>query len=177
MKLKKRKKHSRLRGARTCGYGFRQKHKGRGNKGGHGMAGTGKRADHKKQKALIMAKKAGFETYFGKKGFTSRSFAKKKIKTINLEDIKANFSGNKIDLKNYKILGQGDGFKAEISAKSASKSAVEKMEKANGRIIIVGGEVEKKTENKKQATKLHNLSKQSKDSSTKQIKESETNKE
>jgi len=39
----KRKKASRIRGARTCGWGFRQKHKGHGNKGGVGMAGTGKR--------------------------------------------------------------------------------------------------------------------------------------
>jgi hypothetical protein len=41
---------------------------GHGNAGGFGMAGTGKRADHKKQKAEIIAKKAGAKSYFGKQG-------------------------------------------------------------------------------------------------------------
>lgn len=141
MKLKKRKKTSRIRGARTCGWGFRQKHKGHGNKGGVGMSGSGKRADQKKQKVLIMAK----GKYFGKAGLTSRGSAKKKTKQINLEDIKANYSGDKIDLKDYKILGNGEGFKAEIIAKSASKSAIEKMEKEGGKIVL-GGAKEKKNE-------------------------------
>jgi len=142
MKLKKRKIRSRLRGARTCGYGFRQKHKGHGNKGGFGMAGTGKRASQKQQKALMMARKAGAETYFGKKGFTSRKTERKKEKKINLKDIKTKFSGKKeIDLAGYKILGDGSGFNAVIRASKASKNAEEKMEKAGGKII---------TENKKQ---------------------------
>ena len=51
VKTHKRAKNSRIRGARTVGWGFRQKHKGHGNKGGFGMAGTGKKADHKKQSA------------------------------------------------------------------------------------------------------------------------------
>ena len=137
MKLKKRKKRSRLRGARTCGWGFRKKHKGHGEKGGFGMSGTGKRAKHKKLKALLMAREAGFESYFGKKGFTSASRKKDKTKAINLRDI-TRFYGNsgKIDLKNYKILGEGEGFKAEIVAKEASKSAIEKIEKAGGKIIL-----------------------------------------
>lgn len=136
MKIKKRTKRSRERGARTCGYGFRQKKKGHGNKGGYGMSGSGKRGDQKKQKALTMAKKAGFKTYFGKGGFTSLSTAKSKQKVINLADIQANYSGDKIDLKKYKILGRGDGFKAEITAKMASSSAIKKMEKAGGKIIL-----------------------------------------
>jgi large subunit ribosomal protein L15 len=132
MKTHKRKKNSRIRGARTVGWGFRQKHKGHGNKGGFGMAGTGKRADHKKQSAEQSVK----GKYFGKQGATSRGTAKKKYDQINLADIKANFSGNKIDLKNHKILGNGDGFKAEITAKAATASAIEKMEKAGGKIIL-----------------------------------------
>ena len=43
---------------------------------------------------------------------------------------------NKIDLSGYKILGEGEGFKAEIKAKSATKSAIEKMEKAGGKLIL-----------------------------------------
>ena len=174
MKVKKRTKNSRIRGARTCGWGFRQSHKGHGSKGGFGMAGSGKRGDHKKQKAGE-SDKSNRKQYFGKQGVTSRRTAKKKYDKINLADIKANFSGlthksvpskkgtgvpdssGKIDLKNYKILGNGEGFKAEITAKAATQSAIEKMEKAGGKIILpvkkeikkiekVEAEVEKATE-------------------------------
>jgi large subunit ribosomal protein L15 len=160
MKLKKRKKNSRIRGARTCGYGFRQKHKGHGNDGGRGMSGSGKRADQKKQKGLMIAYKAGFETYFGKRGFTSASKAVNKIDAINLRDVKLRFGHqSKIELKKHKILGEGEGFKAIIEARAASATAIEKMEKAGGKIIIpifvlkeipkVEAKVEKKEEGKK----------------------------
>lgn len=161
MRVHKRKKSSRIRGSKTFGWGFRQKHKGHGNKGGFGMTGTGKRADHKRQWAKIIAKKAGAKSYFGKQGYTSRGTAKKKYDQINLEDILANFSGTKIDLSSYKILGKGVGFKAEITAKSASESAIEKMEKAGGKIILLKEksdatakeEVEKKKVVKKETVK------------------------
>lgn len=137
MKLKKRKKRSRIRGSRTFGYGFRKQHKGHGNKGGFGMAGTGKRAKHKKLKALLIAREAGFESYFGKRGYTSAPRKKKKEKVINLEDVAKNYGKEgKINVEKYKILGKGEGFKAEIIAKAASKSAIEKIEKAGGKIII-----------------------------------------
>ena len=133
MRVHKRKKNSRIRGARTVGWGFRQKHKGHGNKGGFGMAGTGKRADHKKQTAIASDPKRG---YFGKQGLTSRGSARKRTNQINLRDIKDNFTGAKISLPKHKILGAGEGFKAEITAKAASKLAIEKMEKAGGKIIL-----------------------------------------
>ena len=133
----KRKKTSRIRGARTCGWGFRQKHKGHGNRGGVGMAGTGKKADHKKQKALTMANSKRVKKYFGRAGFTSIRTANKKTLKLNLKDIKEKFGNEKkIDLSKYKILGTGEGFKAEIIAKQASASAIEKMEKAGGKIIL-----------------------------------------
>jgi len=134
----KRKKNSRIRGARTVGWGFRQKHKGHGNKGGFGRAGTGKRADHKKQVALESDKK---KKYFGKQGATSRGTSLNKYEKINLYAIRDNIfkkDGDKIDLSKHKILGQGDGFKAEIKALAATASATEKMEKAGGKIILVG---------------------------------------
>ncbi len=133
MKVHKRKKSSRIRGGKTCGWGFRQKHKGHGNKGGTGMAGSGKRADHKKQIALMSDEKG---QYFGKQGATSRRTEKKKYEKINLIDVRNNYSGDKIDLSKHKILGKGDGFNAEIMAKSATVSAIEKMEKAGGRIVL-----------------------------------------
>jgi len=137
VRVKKRKKSSRIRGGKTCGWGFRQKHKGHGNKGGTGMSGSGKKADHKKQKALESDSKG---QYFGKQGLTSRGTKKKKYEKINLSDVKANFfkkDGDKIDLSEHKILGDGDGFKAEIKAKSATASAIEKMNKAGGKILIL----------------------------------------
>lgn len=148
MKMKKRTKRSRMRGARTCGWGFRQKHKGPGNKGGHGMSGTGKRAAHTKQKSLNIARKAGFKAYFGKRGFTSAPGKKDRVQQMNLIDIARNLfkkEGQKIDLKNYKILGEGVGFKAEIIAKAASKSAIEKMNKAGGKIILPVVKAKKET--------------------------------
>ncbi len=135
MKVHKRTKNSRIRGARTVGWGFRQKHKGHGNKGGFGKAGTGKRADHKKQSAEMSVK----GKYFGKQGATSRGTALTKYEKINLYAIKDNLftkEGCKIDLNKHKILGTGDGFKAEITALSATASAISKMEKAGGKIIL-----------------------------------------
>ena len=138
VKTHKRTKNSRIRGARTVGWGFRQKHKGHGNKGGFGMAGTGKRADHKKQTALESDTKKK-KRYFGKQGVTSRGTALTKYEKINLYAVKDNLftkEGCKIDLSKHKILGHGDGFKAEITALSATAGAIEKMEKAGGEIIL-----------------------------------------
>ncbi|MFH1521614.1 MAG: uL15 family ribosomal protein [archaeon] len=135
MKTHKRTKNSRIRGARTCGWGFRQKHKGHGNKGGFGMAGTGKKGDHKKQSAEQSVK----GKYFGKQGATSRGTAVAKYEKINLSDIKNNFfvkEGCKINFSKHKILGMGEGFKAEITALAATASAMSKMEKAGGKIIL-----------------------------------------
>ena len=138
MKVHKRPKNSRIRGARTVGWGFRQKHKGHGNKGGFGMAGTGKRGDHKKQGALESDTKKK-KRYFGKQGVTSRGTAIAKYEKINLYAIKDNMfvkEGQKIDLSKHKILGTGEGFKAEITALSATATAIAKMEKAGGKIIL-----------------------------------------
>jgi len=138
VKTHKRPKNSRIRGARTVGWGFRQKHKGHGNKGGFGMAGTGKRADHKKQSALESDTKKK-KRYFGKQGVTSRGTAITKYEKINLYAVKDNLfvkEGCKIDLSKHKILGHGDGFKAEITALAATASAISKMEAAGGKIIL-----------------------------------------
>ena len=152
MRVHKRKKNSRIRGSRTAGWGFRQKHKGHGNKGGVGMAGTGKKADHKKQWALM---KDPNKQYFGVRGLTSRPTAKKKYEKINLFSIKENFfkkDGDKLDFSKHKILGMGEGFKAEIKANAATISAVEKMKKAGGKIILP----EKKSDVKQYSKKPDN---------------------
>lgn len=133
VKTHKRTKASRIRGSKTAGWGFRQKHKGHGNKGGFGMAGSAK---HKRQ-VTVEADEKG--KYFGKQGGTSRGTKRVHEKKMNLVDIKANFfkkDGDKINLEKFIILGNGEGFKAEITAMKASAAAIEKMNKAGGKIIL-----------------------------------------
>ena len=76
MTINKRSKNERQRGHKTHGWGSKKKHRGRGNRGGQGMAGTGKRADQKKPSFWK-------ERYFGKLGFISKT-PKVKIKPINV---------------------------------------------------------------------------------------------
>jgi len=141
IKLKKKRKAMKWRGNTTHGHGARKKWKKSGHHGGVGMAGTGKRADHKKS---LVIKLFG-NNYFGKQGVTSRKSAKKINDVMNLSDISRNFDSlmkkygknNILELKNYKILGEGElKEKINISARAFSESAKEKIEKAGGKIII-----------------------------------------
>lgn len=147
MKTKKKKKSRTQRGTTTYGHGARKKWKGSGHHGGCGMAGTGKRADHKK--SLII--KLYGNNYFGKQGVTSRGTAKKRVNVVNLADIEKNIdtylkrSGKKdeIVLEDYKVLGEGEiKTKLTIKAKAFSESAKDKIEKAGGKIVILDSEKE-----------------------------------
>ena len=145
-KTHKRKKFSRAhgRGMGTAGVGARKKAKGSGHRGGKGMSGSGKRADHKK---TLVTKKYG-HGYFGKKGFTSLGSARDTRKRINLQTIEDNLhkygkssaKGFECDLKDYKILSGRTNYELKskliIKAKEASKSAMEKVKKAGGEIIL-----------------------------------------
>ena len=132
-----------MRGRRTCGYSAKL-HKGKGSKGGKGMSGTGKRAGQKK---TLVIKLYG-NKYFGKQGITSKGTAKDKSKFINLRDIeKYKDKNNEINLKEYKVLGDGEITKAvTIKARGFTKSAKDKIEKAGGKIILTKtyGDVNKK---------------------------------
>lgn len=143
MKTHKRRKSSRMHGRRmgTHGGGARKKRKGSGHRGGKGMAGSGKRADHKK--TLITAKFG--HNYFGKQGVTSRGTKRDKRKRINLGKIETGLEkygkktgkGYEIDLKDFKILGTGEvKNKLIIKAKEASESAIKKVANAGGEIIL-----------------------------------------
>lgn len=148
MKIKKRSKVSRMRGSRNHGHGFSKKHKGgKGNKGGKGKAGSGKRADHKKQFFLESVK----GKYFGTSGATSRGSKRRKNLVINLEDLQKKFDGKEIKIEKYKVLAKGEGFKAKVYAKSASKQAIDKMKKAGGEIIVKV--IEKKVSKPKEVKK------------------------
>jgi len=143
MKLTKRKKSSRMsgKGMGTHGTGARKRNRDSGHKGGKGMAGSGKRADQKK---TLITKLYG-NTYFGKQGVTSRGTKRDKTKKVNLGQIEKNISkygkksGDKwlVELKDHKILGGGDVTnKLIINAGSASKSAIEKVGKKGGEIVV-----------------------------------------
>lgn len=124
----KRKKSSRMRGSHTHGRGGMKRARGSGHRGGFGMAGTGKRADQKKTKINNMSKK-----YFGKAGLNPKP---KRLKVINIKDLE-NFKEKDIELKGYKLLSKGDCSKAiNVKVDSASKSAIEKIEKAGGKVEL-----------------------------------------
>ena len=151
MRLKKRRKSSRMhgRGTGSHGWGFRKKHKKSGHRGGKGMAGTGKRADQKK---TLITKLYG-NAYFGKQGITSKGTEKDKRKRINISEVESKIGTYlkkgiakrgkdeiEINLEEYKILGSSDSYmpknKLIIKALEASKSAMEKVKKAGGEIIV-----------------------------------------
>jgi large subunit ribosomal protein L15 len=138
IKTKKVKKNVGQRGKTNHGHGARKKWKKSGHKGGIGMAGTGKRADHKK----TLINKLYGNDYFGKQGITSRGTEKDRRKKINVGDIERHIGKFKvvdgwIDLSDVKILGKGEiSKKVKIKALEASKSAITKIEAAGGEIKI-----------------------------------------
>ena len=133
MTVNKRKKKSRLRGSHTHGWGSKKKHRGAGNRGGRGKAGTGKRADQ--LKSLIL--KLYGNTYFGKKGFKIPQKVKKHGKSINIKDLP---EGKEIDLTKLgftKLLSEGSlNRPIKITVESCSNKAKAKIEKAGGSVIL-----------------------------------------
>ncbi len=143
MRTHKKKKSTRMRGNAmgTHGWGARKKHKKTGHKGGKGMSGSGKRSDQKK---TLVLKLYGHK-YFGKQGITSKGTKRDTRQRINLQTIELNLEkygkkvGDKweINLSKYKILGTGEvKNKLIIKAKEASKSAIEKVKKMGGEILL-----------------------------------------
>jgi len=153
MTFTKRKKNDRQRASKTHGWGSMKKHRGKGNKGGAGRAGSGKRADTRKPGLWKNEK-------FGKKGFVRRRI-KIEDKTINLKDIKIKlltFLKEKkaekkqdtieIDLQKIgydKLLATGNVIeKYLIKVNKASNKAIEKIKNKGGEVILLGKEKEKK---------------------------------
>ncbi|MBI2499254.1 uL15 family ribosomal protein [Candidatus Woesearchaeota archaeon] len=136
MTINKRKKNSRQRGSKTHGWGAMKKHRGAGNRGGRGLAGSGKKSDQLKPTII---KKFGLSNYFGKAGFKRpQKLVNKKIKTMNVGDlIKFNKPEiNLIELGFNKLLGEGKVTKKyTIKVESCSRLAKEKIENAGGSII------------------------------------------
>ncbi|HZX20112.1 MAG TPA: uL15m family ribosomal protein, partial [archaeon] len=117
-----------------------------GHHGGAGMAGTGKRADHKK----TLINNLYGNDYFGKQGITSKGTKRDRRKRINIGDIERNMQsyvkrglakktkdGFELNLEDYKILGEGEiKNKVTVKAMEASESAIKKIESVGGKIIV-----------------------------------------
>lgn len=143
VKVIKRKKSSRMhgKGMGTHGSGARKNKRKSGNKGGVGMSGSGKRADHKKTLVLNMYG----NKYFGKQGMTSKRTKKDIRQRINLGNLQLNLEkyskktkeGYEIILPKYKILAQGEvKDKLFITCFEASANAIKKVEAAGGKITV-----------------------------------------
>lgn len=137
----KRDKRSRLRGLRTCGRGSRKKGRGSGQRGGVGMAGTGKKSSQK----LVWLKKY-MPDYLGRHGFKSvQQRLHKKLLSVNVGDIDRRLKafesegllkGKELNLEGYKVLGEGElKEKLKITASKFSQSAKDKIAKSGGEAI------------------------------------------
>ncbi len=135
MPYQKRKKNTRQRGSKTHGWGSMKKHRGAGNRGGRGMAGSGKRAKQKKTLILKLYK----NNYLGKKGFNRPQKVIKKIITINIKDLKK-FKTTELNLTKLgynKLLGKGKiKEKYNIKAQACSKLAKKRIEEVGGTVTI-----------------------------------------
>jgi|ETNmetMinimDraft_2_1059921.scaffolds.fasta_scaffold90526_2 large subunit ribosomal protein L15 len=160
MTITKRKKNSRQRGSKTHGWGAMKKHRGAGNRGGRGNAGSGKRGDANKPKFW---KDKKFQGKFG--------FKKKNVK-IDVKAINLSYFDDKLDkLLNKKVIIDNKGVyevdlqklgynkllssgnvknKYKITTLLASKKAIEKIESAGGEVVLPEVKAEKKVVEKKQ---------------------------
>jgi len=137
-----RKKADRYRGSKTHGCGSMKKRRGAGNRGGRGMAGTGKRGDGKKPSIWKNTK------YFGVHGFKQ---AKKERDSVNLAYIegrvetwakegkvenKGGFFDVELSKLGYsKLLAKGSVTrKYRITCDLATSGAIEKIKKAGGEV-------------------------------------------
>ncbi len=138
MKTHKRKKASRYRASKTHGCGSMKKRRGKGNKGGAGNAGSGKRADQKKP---CFWKDKG-----GKSGFKMKGI-KINIKPINISEVEKLISNGLLKEENgfydlsklgyNKLLGKGKAVsKVKIKVLKASKKIIEDIKKIGGEVIL-----------------------------------------
>jgi len=161
----KHKKTRKKRGSTFHGWGRgASHHKGAGNRGGRGRAGTGKKADQKKP--------SFWHEEVGKHGFTSKN--RFNSPAINISEVQADIDrwiekgyaskkdkGYEIDLKKAgygKLLGTGElSVPLFVSCDFASAGAIKKIKAAGGSISIL--KVKVKKEKKKPADKPSKTSK------------------
>jgi large subunit ribosomal protein L15 len=139
----KKSKVKTMRGTSSHGWGHKKKHRGAGNRGGKGMAGSGARGDAKKPSILTTIG----NSYYGKKGFSS--IHARKINVLSLAFIETHFedltaSGlivdgtlNTINMKINKVLGRGKlSHKLNIICEEISANAKAAVEAAGGLVEV-----------------------------------------
>ena len=155
-KTHKRKKVTRQHGRKmgTHGTGARKNKRHSGHHGGKGMAGTGKRADHKK----TLINKLYGHGYFGKQGITSKKTQKDKSKKINFNSIVNNLGslikqgkakkttkGYDINLEKDILLGNKQIIKIKekltIKIKNASKKVIEELKKEGHEVQLISNSI------------------------------------
>lgn len=149
MTVKRRKKITKQRGSRTCGWGL--VHRGSGQKGGAGNAGTGKKANAKAPRLGLWTKQL-----MGKRGFVPKGQKVEDV-VINLRDLEdklplllsqkiATESNGKVSIDVSKIgctkvLGAGRvKRKWSIIAERAAPGAIEKVKAAGGELVVAKAE-------------------------------------
>lgn len=149
MVVRRKKKSRKLRGSTTHGWGFGKRHRGKGNRGGHGHAGVGKRGAQNETKYLSL----GINP-LGKHGISvNPRVVFHKTKSINLKEIEENINTwhtkklieksadmYSIDLPKLgytKLLSDGRVTKRlNIKCKSCSAKAKQKVEAAKGIVTL-----------------------------------------
>jgi large subunit ribosomal protein L15 len=125
------RKIRKTRGSRTQGYGRIGQHRDSGSKGAR------KVGRHKHLWSLVVTSEPH---YFGKHGFTSPKSLHTKENAINLGKIDELAQSSEINLSELgytKLLGSGKISKPiTVHVASASKSAVEKVAEAGGKLIL-----------------------------------------
>lgn len=156
MVIYKQKKNVRQRGDNSHGWGSKKKHRGAGNRGGHGLAGSGKRGDAKKPRIWKIRK------YFGKHGFKPHGLViakhtinlsileKQKEKLLQEGKIKeenGTYTVNLEELGYTKLLGKGDVESTfTITVPMASFKALEKVKSKGGSVTLTAQDVEESTD-------------------------------
>jgi len=151
--MRQRKKNTRQRGGTTHGWGSMKKHRGAGNRGGRGNAGSGKRGDAKKPSYWKDKK------YFGMSGFV-RKGKKIEYNCINVAQLDALAQkAGKTELKlsdfGYnKLLGTGNIKKPlKVTVDYATTKAASKINSAKGELIVLNNKVDNKKNIKEDAEK------------------------
>lgn len=132
------KKVSRMRGSKSHGYGGKKKHRGKGSRGGKGLANIfkHKRVWVKKKRPDLLKRNKGFKSL-------SQRGIKPVVKAINVGDIvrvlKDADIKKEVKLSDYgydKLLGSGEiKVPLKIKVNFFTERAEQKIQKAGGKII------------------------------------------
>lgn len=141
----KKKKHRKLMGHTTHGWGSRKKRRGAGSRGGRGNAGSGKRAGQKKTnpEARLIGQNRGFtsKSRTQEKAINLGYFTKDKVNQLVAQGLAKkegdHFNINLEDLGYNKLLGTGKvELKLKITVPKCSAQVEEKIKSKGGEIIV-----------------------------------------